>query len=182
MNKLNYLLNSMGFDNFQDLLGTFAPYFSKILTLSVYLGSIIGFIETYTGISFLLWVFLCLASAFDLMLGVYANVVFLKNPVETKKMFRGIFKAFVLMCIIFLTNIFKIGIEASNITPEFVQTSSIFIIATLHYSSVLLIGLYILLGIAENGAKIEIPFCVSLVKILKIRINKIEDNNENQEP
>lgn len=182
MTKFNYLLQTMGFENFQDMLGTFSPYFSKILTLSIYLGSIIGFIETYTGISFLLWVFLCLASAFDIMLGLYANVVFLKMPLETKRMFRGMFKAFVLMCIIFLTNTFKIGIEDSNITPEFVQTSSIFIIATLHYSSVLLIGLYYLLGIAENGAKIEIPFCVSLVKILKMRINKLEDNQDNQEP
>ena len=53
------------------------------------MGSSIGFIETYTGISLMLWLFITAASIFDLGLGLYANVVYLGNPYESKKMFRG---------------------------------------------------------------------------------------------
>ncbi|QQV91593.1 holin [Winogradskyella phage Peternella_1] len=176
MNKLNYILQAAGFDSLQDLLGVFAPYFPKILIASIYMGGSIGFVETYTGISVMLWVFITAASIFDLGLGLYANVSYLGQPYESKKMFRGIFKAFVLMVLIFLTNTFKVGVEDSNIYPEYLQSMAVYATATIHYTSVLLIGIYILLGVAENGAKIEIPFCVSLVRLLKIKIKKLEEN------
>lgn len=176
----NYILHSMGFENLKDLLGPFAPLFHKILYLSVSVGSFVGFIETYTGISFLLWLFFCAASIFDLFLGMYANVFYMKQQLDMEKLFRGVFKAFVLIVIIFLTNIFKAGIEASNISPEYMLHASIYVSASLHYSAVLFMGLYILLGIAQNGAKIKIPFCVALVKLLNIKINKIEKLNERE--
>jgi len=169
----------MGFDGFKDFLGTFHPYFNKILVISVYFGGFVGFIETFTGISFMLWIFFTAAAIFDLGLGVYANVFYLKKPYDSHRMFRGVFKAFVLMVLIFLTNTFKVGIERSVISPEYMKTTSIYIVATIHYSVVLLIGLYVLLGIAENGAKIKIRFCESLVRILNMRINKIEDIDNN---
>lgn len=177
MKKINYILEAAGFENFNDMLGIFAPYFSKLLVASLYAGSLAGFIEAYTGISVMLWVFIVSASIFDLGLGVYANIIYLGKEYSSKRMFRGIFKAFVLMIIIFLTNTFKVGIESSQISPEYLETLTRYTTATIHYSSVLLIGLYILLGIAENGAKIEIPFCVSLVRILKVRINNIEEKS-----
>jgi len=178
MSRLNYILQAAGFENLQDMLGIFSPYFPKILVLSIYMGSSIGIIETYTGISLMLWLFITAASIFDLGLGLYANVVYMGNPYESKKMFRGIFKAFVLMTLIFLTNTFKVGIDTSAIYPEYLKTMAIYATSTIHYTSVLLIGIYILLGVAENGAKIEIPFCVSLVRLLKIKIKKLE-NDEN---
>lgn len=120
-----------------------------------------------------------LASIFDIGLGFYANVIFLGNEYNSKRMFRGIFKAFVLMVMIFLTNTFKLGISESNITPEYVETMSVYATATIHYSTVLLIGMYILLGIAENGAKIKIPVFVSIVRVLRVKINKIENDETN---
>lgn len=178
---MKYLLQALGFSDFNDLLGTFYFLFPKLLSFSLYTSAIVGFIEAYTGISFMFWLFMLLASIFDLALGFYANVIVLKNPVESAKAFRGIVKMFILMTIVFLTNTFKVGVETSIITPKVIHDFAIYAVDTIHYTSVLLIGLYILLGIAENGAKVEIAFCVSLVKILKMRINNIENKN-NDEP
>ncbi len=181
MNKINYILQAAGFDSFQDMLGLFSPLFTKLFFASIYIGSVVAFIETHTGISIMLWLFFTSASIFDLVLGVYANIIYLNNKYDSKRMFRGIFKAFVLMIIVFLTNTFKVGIEASNIRPEYVESMAVYATATIHYSSVLLIGLYILLGIAENGAKIEIPMCVSLVKVLKVKINNLEKKDKDKD-
>ena len=81
------------------------------------------------------------------------------------------------MVLIFLTNTFKVGIYTSAIYPEYLKEIAIYATSTIHYTSVLLIGIYILL-VAENGAKIGIPFCVSLVRLLKVKIKKFE-NDEN---
>lgn len=178
MKPFAYILNAMDFENFNDLLGTYYAFFPSLLTISLYVGIFGGFVETYFGISFMLWLFIAAASFFDIILGLYANVVYLGNDLETKRMFRGFFKALVIMIIIFLTNTFKEGVNQSDISPEILGSISNVISSTLHYSSVILTGLYILLGIAENGAKIEIPFCVSLIKILKMKIDKIEKTNE----
>lgn len=176
MKPLTYILNAMDFRNFNDLLGTFYAFFPKVLNISLAVGIFGGFIESYFGISFMLWLFIVAAAFFDIILGIYANVVYLGNDLDTKRMFRGFFKSFVIMVIIFLTNTFNEGVNQSNISPELLNSIANVISSTLHYSSVILIGLYLLLGIAENGAKIEIPFCVSLIKILKMRIDKIENN------
>src|SRR5690606_10463561 len=165
MKPLTYILNAMAFDNAHDMLGTFSPYFNRFLTLSLSVGIFGGFVETYLGISFMLWLFIATGAFFDILLGIYANVVFLGHDLDTKKAFRGVFKIFVVMSIIFLTNTFNQGIQTSNIQPNLLGQIAGVITSTLHYSSVILIGLYIMLGIAENGAKIEIPLCVSLVKI-----------------
>ena len=178
MKPLTYILNAMDFESTHDMLGTFSPYFNKFLAISLTAGIFGGFIETYLGISFILWLFILVGAFFDILLGIYANVVFLGHDLDTKKMFRGVFKIFVVLVIIFLTNTFNQGIQQSNISPQLLSDVAGVISSTLHYSSVILIGLYIMLGIAENGAKIEIPFCVSLVNILKLRIKKVEDQNK----
>lgn len=178
MKLITYILNSMDFESTHDMLGTFSPFLNRFLTVSVSVGIFGGFVETYLGISFILWLFILVGAFFDVLLGIYANVVYLGHDLDTKKMFRGVFKIFVVLVIIFLTNTFNQGIQQSHIEPDILGQGARVITSTLHYSSVMLIGMYIMLGIAENGAKIEIPFCVSLVRILKLRIKQVENENE----
>ena len=51
-------------------------------------------------------------------------------------------------------------------------------VATIHYSFVLTIGIFILLSIAENMAKMEIRAAVTFTKILNMKIKKIEKLND----
>lgn len=169
------ILEIVGFKDLQDVFGTFYTLLPSIATLSLISSSILGFIETYSGISIILWVFFAFAAFLDLIVGFYANIVYLKRPYESTKMFRGILKAFILFAIIFLTNTFKLGVETSVINPEIIKDGAVYATASLHYFSVILIGLYVLLGIAENGAKLEIRFFETMVKILNVKIKNIEN-------
>ena len=172
------ILEISGFRDSVDLFGTFYSLLPSIASISLVISTILGFIEAYSGISIILWVFLAFAAFVDLIVGYYANIIHLKQSYDSTKMFRGIFKAFVLFTIIFLTNTFKLGIEKSIIYPEIIKDGAIYATASLHYFSVILIGLYVLLGIAENGAKLEIRFFKTMVRLLNIRIKKIENDNE----
>ena len=51
-------------------------------------------------------------------------------------------------------------------------------VATIHYSFVMLISLYLLTGISENGAKVGIPVFESVTRMLKIKINRVEKMGE----
>ena len=64
---------------------------------------------------------------------------------------------------------------------KIVDSTLRYITATMHYSFVATIGVFTLLSIAENDAKIGIPACVTLVRILNMKIKKIEDLNEKTE-
>lgn len=173
MKTVDNFLDMMGFNNFQDFLGIGLN--SKLVGLiAISFGSIGGFIETWTGISMYLWLFLTLASIFDIAFGIYANIVVLKKQFESKRFFRGIFKSFVVLFIIVITNTLNLGVKDSNINPELLKTGFEYMAATIHYSFVMLIALYLLTGISENGAKIDIPVFKSLSKILKMRISKVE--------
>lgn len=181
MKLINYILELAGFENINDFLGTYHVLFPSILGISISFGAGVGFLETYSGVSFLLWVFMIAGTIADLIFGVYANLYYLHHEFETKKFMRGVFKAFILFAVIFITNIFKMGIENSAIKPEFLKEPFIYLTATIHYSFVLLIGIYILLSIAENLAKMEIPVAISLTKILKVKIKKIENLEKDEE-
>ena len=167
----------MGFTDYQDLLGfNMASINLKFFTFfSISFGSLVGFIETWTGISIYLWLFLTLGSIFDIAFGIYANIIVLQNEFKTDKFFRGIFKSFVVLFIIFITNTLNMGVHDSQINPELLRVPFEYISATIHYSFIMLICIYLLSGISENGAKIDIPVFNSLSKILKIKIKKIED-------
>ncbi|MPS66831.1 phage holin family protein [Chryseobacterium sp.] len=180
MKVINYILELAGFDNINDFLGTYHVLFPSILSISISFGATVGFLETYSGISLLLWVFMIGGTVADLLIGVYANLYYLKQEFDTTKFTRGLFKGFILFVIIFITNTFKMGIEDSAIKPEILKDPIIYITATIHYVFVTLIGLYILLSLAENLAKMQISVAVSLTKILKVKIKKIENLNENE--
>lgn len=173
------LLEIAGFRDLPDVFGNFYALLPSVASIALVASSLLGFIETYSGVSIILWVFLALAAFLDLIIGYYANIIYFKHPYDSTKMFRGIFKAFVLFAIIFLTNTFKLGIERSVIKPEIIREGAVYATASLHYFSVILIGLYVLLGIAENGAKLEIRFFQTMVKILNMKIKKIENDDEN---
>lgn len=174
MKIVNEFLDMMGFNNFQDFLGiSLNPKILGVISLSF--GTAGAFIEAWTGISLYLWLFLTLASIFDIAFGVYANIIILNNEFVSKRFFRGIFKSFVVLFIIVITNSLHLGVQHSNINPEFLKTTFQYIAATIHYSFVMLIALYLLAGISENGAKIDIPVFKSLSKIIKLKITKVED-------
>ncbi len=172
------ILEIAGFKDLADVFGNFYALLPSVASISIVSSSLLAFIETYSGVSIILWVFLALAAFLDLIIGYYANIIYLKQPYDSTKMFRGIFKAFVLFSIIFITNTFKLGIERSIINPEIIRDGAVYATASLHYFSVILIGMYVLLGIAENGAKLEIRFFQKMVKILNMKIKKIENNEE----
>ena len=180
MKTTNTFLDMMGFHGFQDFLGiNLNP---KVLGLiSISLGGLSGMVETWTGISMYLWMFLTLGSIFDILFGIYANIIVLKNEFESKRFFRGIFKSFVVLFIIVITNMLNLGVKDSDINPEFLKTTFEYMAATIHYSFVMLIALYLLTGISENGAKIDIPIFKSLSKILKMKIAKVESINNKDE-
>lgn len=173
MKLLNGFLDMMGFENTHDLVGNDLNY--KLITLiAVGLGSVSGFVETWTGISVLLWVFLTLTSIFDIAFGIYANVIILKSDFESKRFFRGVFKSFVVLFIIILANMFKLGVLDSDFTPGFLKSIFDYTANAIHGTFVVLIALYLLVGISENGAKIDIPVFKSISKLLKMKINSIE--------
>lgn len=173
MKIFNKFLDMMGFDNFQDFLGlNLNPKMLGILSISF--GGFSGLIETWTGISMYLWLFLTMATIFDIAFGVYANVIILRNDFESRRFFRGIFKSFVVLFIIVITNSLNLGVKHSDMNPEFIKIAFEYMAATLHYSFVMLISLYLLTGISENGAKIGIPVFKSLSTMLKMRITKVE--------
>ena len=178
MKLINYILETMGFESISDFIGNFSPLFIPILALTIPIASILGFIETYSGISIMFWVFMIFGAVIDLLLGVIANVFYLKQEFETQKFMRGIFKAFVLYVVVFLTNTFKMGIEHTEVRPEILEPLMYNTISTLHYTFVLLMGVFILFSIAENMAKMEIPVAKSFVKILSIKIKKLENGNK----
>lgn len=175
------LLQIMGFDGIPDFFGKYYPLLSGVFSFSLTFGAVTGAIEAHSGISILLWVFFAASTIFDLCFGTYVNVGFLKQEFDSTKFFRGIFKPFVMFVVIFLTNTFKKGLLDSNIDPEFLETTLIYITATMHYSFVATIGVFTLLSIAENAAKYGIPTAVTLVKILNMKIKKIEELNEKTE-
>lgn len=178
MKIINGFLDMMGFENTQDFLGSgLNP--QAVAAYSIAFGSLGAFVEAWTGISLLLWVFLTLGSIFDVAFGVYANVVFLKHEFESKRFFRGVFKSFVVLFIILITNSLNLGVTHSNIHPDFLKTTFVYITNTIHYSFVMLIALYLLAGISENGAKLNIPVFKSVTKILKMKINRVENVGEN---
>ena len=169
----------MGFaEGVPDFFGKFYPLLGSVFSISLTFGMFSGLIETHSGISILLWVFFIGGTILDLLIGIYTNIFYLKNQFETDRFFRGIFKAFIMFLVVFLTNTFKRGIEDTNITPEILQNVAIYIIATIHYSFVLVIGVFILLSIAENMAKMGIRAAVILVNILNMKIKKIEKFND----
>lgn len=180
MKTLNYIFSLAGFNDINDYLGTYSMLVKPLFYFSVSSASLVGFIETYSGISFMLWVFLALGTIFDLAIGWYTNVYYLNTHFETRKFFRGILKSFITLSFIFLTNSLKVGVTSSEIHPEFLETTIIFISALIHYTIVFLIGLYLLLGIAENCAKMGIPVAKSIVKILKMKINSVEEIGGNK--
>lgn len=170
-------LDMMGFDNTQDFIGL-VPNFKLMSMLTISFGSIVAFVEAWTGISVMLWVFLTLASIFDIIFGIYANIIILGNDFVSKKFFRGIFKSFIVLFIIVITNSLHLGVSYSNINPDFLKVTFEYMSATIHYSFVMLISLYLLSGISENGAKIDIPVFVSLSRMLKLKIKKVENIGE----
>lgn len=178
MKLATYLLQLMGFDGVPDFFGKYYPLTSFILQLSIPLGMVSAFIENHSGISMFLWLFFIAGTMIDLGVGLYTNVVFLKQDFETDRFFRGILKPFVMCMVIFLTNYFKIGIERTPITPELIKTTAVFTASSIHYSFTIIIGLFILLSIAENMAKLGWGPAVTLTKILNMKIKKIEDLNE----
>jgi len=178
MKAVNYLLTLAGFEGINDYLGTFALFFKPLFFFSITTASVVVFIETYSGISFMLWVFLALGTLFDLALGWYTNVFYLKLYFETVKFYRGVFKSFISIAFIFLTNVMKIGIYESAIEPDYLKNTIMYVSATIHYSITFIIGLYLLLGIAENGAKMKIRFCESIIKIVRMQIKDTENMNK----
>lgn len=178
MKPINYILQLMGFLSVEDFFGKYHPLFGSIFASSLTLGIFSGFIETHSGISMLLWVFFAAGTVVDLLVGLYANLVYLDGKFESDRFFRGIFKPFVMFSVIFLTNTFKRGLETSAITPEWIKDMAVGTVATIHYSFVLTIGIFILLSIAENMAKMEIRAAVTLTKILNMKIKKIEKLND----
>lgn len=178
MKAINYLLQLMGFLDVGDFFGKYHPLFGSIFASSLTFGIFSGFIETHSGISVLLWIFFAAGTVFDLLVGLYANLIYLDGKFESDRFFRGIFKPFVMFTVIFLTNQFKRGLEASHIAPEWIKDMVVGTVATIHYSFVLTIGIFILLSIAENMAKMEIKAAVTLTKILNMKIKKIEKLND----
>lgn len=172
------ILNTMGFTGIEDFFGNYYPFLGVIFASSLTAGAVTGAIEAHSGISILLWVFFAAATIFDLIFGTCVNLLYLNQKFESVKFFRGIFKPFVMFVVIFLTNTFKHGLVDSHISPEFLASTLIYVAATIHYSFVATIGIYTLLSIAENAAKIGISPAVTLVKILNVKIKKIENLND----
>lgn len=174
MKLINNFLDLMGFQSTTDLLGVSLQVKPLIIPL-ISLGAVTSFIENFTGIHVYLWMFLTIASAFDILFGYITNVFFLKEGFVTRKFFRGVFKSFVVLSLILLTNTLKKGVELSDIQPEVLKTVADYVTSSMHYTFVLIIALYLLFGIVENGAKMEIPVFKSLSRILRIKIAKIEE-------
>ncbi|ASW72935.1 hypothetical protein IQ37_05295 [Chryseobacterium piperi] len=59
----------------------------------------------------LLWIFFAVATVFDLLAELYANLIFLNGKFKINRFFRVIFKPFVMFTVIFLTNTFKRGLK-----------------------------------------------------------------------
>ncbi len=178
MQPIVYILKLMGFVSIPDFFGRYYPLLGTIFTGSLTFSIFSGFVETHSGISMLLWVFFACGTITDLLLGLYVNLVHLKQKFETDRFFRGIFKPFVMFGVIFLTNTFYRGLEESAVKPELIANFAFYVTATIHYSFVMTIGVFTLLSIAENMAKMEIPAAVTLVRILNMKIKKIENFNE----
>ena len=178
MKALNYILQMMGFLCISDFFGKYHLLVGNIFVGSLTFGLFTGFIETHSGISILLWVFFAVGTLADLLVGLYANLIYLGGKFESDRFFRGIFKPFVMFTVIFLTNTFKRGLENSNIKPEFIEDMAVYMTATIHYSFFFFFGIFILLSIAENMAKMGIRPALSLVKILNMKIKKIEKFND----
>ena len=49
------LLHTMGFDGISDFFGKYYPLLSSVFSVSLIFGSVTGAIETYSGISIMLW-------------------------------------------------------------------------------------------------------------------------------
>lgn len=173
-------LDLMGFNNLQDFIGISTQF--KLMSILSLTFSVAGFlaglttiIETWAGISILLWLFLTLGAITDIGFGFVVNVFFLKYAFCTRRFFRGVFKAFVTLFLILLTNTLKRGVETSVIDIAALKVTFEYLVSFIHYIVVLLIALYQMAGIAENGAKINIRICVFLSKIMKIKIKDIEN-------
>ena len=171
MKTINSILQLAGFNDINDYLGTYSMLIKPLFIVSITSASLVGFIETYSGISFMLWTFLALGTIFDLAIGWYTNVYYLNTHFETKKFFRGILKSFITLTFIFVTNSLRMGVIDSPIHPKFLEDIMIFIVSVIHYTIVFLIGLYLLLGISENGEKLGVKVCKSINKIIKATKN-----------
>lgn len=171
----------MGFDNYHDFISfSYSPKFVGLFSIG--LGTIGSLVELWTGISLYLWLFLTMASIFDIAFGVYANVVVLNQLFNSKRFFRGVFKSFIVLFIIVITNNLNLGVRYSKIEPEFLRVFFEGVVGTIHYSFVMLISLYLLTGISENGDKIQIPVFQSLTRMLKMKIRKVERFGDDLDP
>ena len=169
----------MGFENLQDFTGVSANVSKGVASSSLVIGAsvatIFSFIEEYSGLAIIFWLFLLIGAFADIFIGWLVNVFWLKHPFESKKFYRGIFKAFIVYIWIFLTYGFVLGFKNSDIEIDIIKTVGVYTTSTLHYSIIMLIGFYLLLGISENMAKLKIPLFISITKIFKMKINKIEE-------
>lgn len=174
MNK--YLNNIVGFDNLSDVIGYNAALLSKqVVLLSISFSWVFAILESLLGINSNVVYLFVVGNLFDLVFGLCVNVFYLKASFSTSKGFRGLFKLFIAFFLVYLTNNLRLSFVDISPDHQMLNTTINYITSTIHYFIVLLIGLYTILGIVENAAKLELDIFVKLAKILRMKIKGIED-------
>ena len=179
---MKYLLNLVGFSDISDLIGLHlnSEAFHKIIAFSTVAGIWItiatSIIEEWSGLSIFWFLFIVLGSVIDILFGLVVNVMVLKNHYESAKMIRGIFKMVIVIILILLINLLLKGTEKSANNYTIIKEVISYMAATLHYTIATIVSLFILLGISENGAKMDWKLFISINKIFKVKIKNIEEN------
>lgn len=166
----------VGFDSFNDLIGTHSVFIMKQIFMVSFLFSwIFAIIENALGINYEYLQLFIVGNVFDLTFGIFINIFWLKHKFDSSKGFRGVTKVFIVFSIMYFTNKLRLSFTHVNETHEMLGMTINYLTASLHYFLLLLIGLYTLLGIVENAAKTGIPLFVKIAELLRIKIKTVED-------
>ena len=169
--------------NFTDIydLAIFSVFTKNMLAYATVFGigvNLIPSIEWLTGLNIMFVIFIIAGSLVDILLGVYSNVIYKKGHFESSKFFRGIVKMFIVFSMVVLLNTLVLGVHNTEFMIPAIGTGFEYAVTTIQYGVLFLISLVILLGIAENGAKMEIPVFKSIARFIRMKIKKVETGVE----
>lgn len=174
MNRIIH--NYTGFADLTDLFGVnFLMLLKPLTILAVSVGSVLGLMEVVTGMNANFLLIFIFGNMIDIVYGTYVNSSYLQQGFNTTKFFRGLFKVTILFTLIMLTNQLRQGFTGIPPEQDLLYATINYITASLHYFVMLMVGMYTLLGITENGAKHEIDIFVKLASLFKLKIKKVED-------
>lgn len=170
---LDYMVQTFGFSSVKQFIKDTFPMTG--LKIIIPLSFICALAKLIFGTPLEYLIFIVLGIAVEVGMGAYAAVVIKGESFNSRKFGRFAVKIVVFLATILITNLLRVSFLKLDIQSEPLRIFINYTLDTLFCFSLLLIGLYLVLSIAENGAKMKISFFVSLAKILKININKVED-------